>query len=82
MNLAEPRVRHRGYFLSHSEAESEVSENESPEGVTFRIRILRPVHKRQAGGSSRAASASHPRPRTSHQKVTVTIHAGEDGSVK
>jgi hypothetical protein len=82
MNASEPRTRHRGYFLSHADTDSDGGENESPEGVTSRIRITRAGHKRQAGGGSRAASTSHRRRRTSHQKTTLTIHAGQDGPVK
>ncbi len=81
MHAAEPRARHRGYFLSHTETDSDVGENESPEGVTFRIRTARHGHKRQAGGGSRSASASHPRRRIPHQKTTLTM-PGQSGSTK
>jgi hypothetical protein len=82
MNAAEPRMRHRGYFLSHTDSDSDVGENESPEGVTFRARIVRPGHKRQAGVSGRAASTSHRRRRMTHQKTTLTIPAGQNGPAK
>ena len=66
MNADEPRVRHRGYFLSESGADPDLFESDSAEGIdTFRV--ARPGRARKvvvAAGSSRprrhrAAVSSH-----------------------
>ncbi len=58
MNAYEPHhVRHRGYFLSRTDetGEPESGETESPEGFTFRVRIVRPLRQR-AAATRRAAA--------------------------
>jgi hypothetical protein len=83
MVASEPHVRRRGYFLSHEESDPEVGETESPEGVTFRVRVSRPVSKRQVSGSgARATSASHSHRRSSRPKASAAIHAGGHGPIK
>ena len=80
MVASEPRVRRRGYFLSHAESDPEVGETESPEGVTSRVRIPRPAVKRQGTGSlARSASASHSHGRSSRPKASTTLHASGHG---
>jgi hypothetical protein len=79
---AEPHARRRGYFLSHTETDPDVGEAESPEGVTFRVRIIKPVFKRQIAGSlGRATSTSHPH-RRSRPKITLTLNTGQHSPVK
>lgn len=52
MDVAEPRVRRRGFFLhSDTTGEHDTTEHDNPEGVTVRIRIARPDHGRRAAGS-------------------------------
>jgi hypothetical protein len=58
MDAAEPRVRHRGFFL-HSPAEGDSAEHENPEGVVVRVRSARQAVARHggaadSGGRSRA----------------------------
>jgi hypothetical protein len=80
MVASEPHARHRGYFLSHTESDPDVGETESPEGVTSRVRIPRPVVKRQGAGSlARGGSASHSHRRSSRPKASTTLHAGGNG---
>jgi hypothetical protein len=38
MDVCEPRLRHRGFFLHSSEAESDSGEHENPEGFAVRVR--------------------------------------------
>ena len=57
MDVAEPRVRHRGFFL-HSATEADSAEHENPEGVVVRARSARQTVARHgatagAGGRSR-----------------------------
>jgi hypothetical protein len=56
MDAAEPRPRHRGFFL-HSETtgEYDTSEHENPEGFTVRIRTRR-SRRRLAGLMARGSS--------------------------
>ena len=60
MDLFQPPVRRRGSFIGYTDTgDPEVGEHESAEGITFRIRIIRPLLKRQvAGGASRWLSRS------------------------
>jgi hypothetical protein len=50
MDAAEPRVRHRGFFL-HSPAEGDSVEHENPEGVVVRVRSARQPVARHGGGA-------------------------------
>ncbi len=60
MDPCEPRVRRRGYFLSEAGDSdvAEVGESESAEGITYRIRIVRPQSRQVAGGVARRISRS------------------------
>jgi hypothetical protein len=62
MVAGEPRVRRRGFFLHSSDAsESDAaqgSESENPEGITIRVRVVRPSVPRQVATSGRSRSTS------------------------
>jgi hypothetical protein len=62
MDVAEPRLRRRGFFLhSDTTGDRDTTEYDNPEGVTVRIRISRPSmgHRGTAGGGrSRTGSRS------------------------
>ena len=53
MDVCEPRVRRRGFFL-HSETtgEPDTGEHENPEGFIVRVRIGHPSGSRHGGGSA------------------------------
>ena len=55
MDVSEPRVRRRGFFLHSSDGnEPETGEHENPEGFTVRVRIARSSAPRQvSSGDSR-----------------------------
>ena len=61
MDNCEPRVRRRGYFLSESNLENdELIDSDAAEGLTIRVRIIRPRLKRPvsaAGPSVRGPAA-------------------------
>lgn len=52
MNADQPRVRRRGYFLSDSGSGPEVSDNESPEGISY-IRNSRPRRAKVVSATGR-----------------------------
>lgn len=52
MNAGEPRVRHRGLFLSPDPDEPETTEQEAPEGLTVRPRRFRPRARRHIAGAT------------------------------
>ncbi len=60
MDPFEPHVRRRGYFLSEAGDPdvADIGETESAEGITYRIRVVRPQAKQVAGGVSRRVSRS------------------------
>ncbi len=63
MDASEPRVRHRGYFLTSSETGDDgLGEDAAAEGVTMRVRIVRPRVKRRAAGSGRRTALRPVRP--------------------
>ncbi len=65
MDNCEPRVRRRGYFLSESNLENdELIDSDAAEGLTIRVRIIRPRLKRSvaAAGSSARGPAARQRP--------------------
>jgi hypothetical protein len=75
MEVNEPRVRRRGFFLhSDTTGEPETGELENPEGFTVRVRISRPAVPRQvasATGRSRTTSrAEDTRPEIRSGSVT------------
>ena len=41
MDVREPRLRHRGFFLHSPDGEPDTGEHENPEGFVVRIRITR-----------------------------------------
>ena len=56
MGIAEPRVRHRGFFFHVETPELDHVEQDSSEGVSIRLRVSRPRAERRqaiALGSSR-----------------------------
>jgi hypothetical protein len=62
MDVAEPRLRRRGFFLhSDTTGDHDTAEHDNPEGVTVRFRISRPAMGRRiaaGGGRSRTGSRS------------------------
>jgi len=60
MDVCEPRVRRRGFFLHSPDGnEPESGDHEGPEGVAVRVRVSSPTVPRQI--------ASHGRSRTTHR---------------
>ena len=56
MDVREPLVRRRGFFLHSSDgSEMETGEHEAAEGLAVRVRIVRSESPRQFSGSSRQA---------------------------
>ena len=77
MNVSEPRVRRRGFFLHSTDAEAgqETGEHENPEGVAVRTRVAHsPAAPRQFASSGRqvrvAARAEDTRPQIRSGSVT------------
>jgi len=59
MDVCEPRVRHRGFFLHSPDGdESDSTEFESSEGLRVRFRVAKPSVPRQMAGSGRSRSQS------------------------
>ena len=59
MDVCEPRLRRRGFFLHSSDGgDPDTGEHENPEGVGVRVRSSAPRTTRQIAGSGRARSAS------------------------
>jgi hypothetical protein len=62
MDLSEPRPRHRGSFISSSEgADSDPGDEAAAEGVTIRVRFIRPRIKRRVAGLGRRTTLRVPR---------------------
>lgn len=61
MDVTEPRVRRRGFFLHSDTGEPDTGEHENPEGLVVRVRSARGAVSRQiasvamSSGRSRAA---------------------------
>ena len=55
MDVREPRVRRRGFFLHSSDGEPDTGEHDNPEGVSVRVRFPghRPPRKTTSGRSHR-----------------------------
>ena len=68
MDVTEPRVRRRGFFLHSSTGEPDTGEHENPEGLVVRVRSARGAVSRQiasvavSSGRSRAIQAEVARP--------------------
>jgi hypothetical protein len=59
MDVSEPRVRHRGFFLhSDTVGETDVIDHDNPEGFVVRIRTSRPASPRHALSSARGSGRS------------------------
>ena len=58
MDVREPRVRRRGFFLHSSDGEADSGEHENPEGLTVRARSPRSRIPRKTTSSPRTAGAS------------------------
>ena len=71
MDVGEPRLRHRGFFLhSDTTGDSETGELENPEGFVVRVRVrisrppaTRPVASRADSGSRTTSGRSRTEPR-------------------
>jgi hypothetical protein len=76
MNVSEPRVRRRGFFLHSSEAETghdTGAEHENPEGFAVRVRLPRSTATRQfasSGRQSRTERVEDTRPQIRSGSVT------------
>ncbi len=67
MDASEPRPRHRGYFLNSTEnGDPELGEDAPAEGVTIRLRIVRPHMKRRLAGAMRRMHLRPTRPGDRH----------------
>ena len=54
MDVCEPRVRRRGFFLHSTDgSEQETGEHENPEGVAVRVKIARSPAPRQFASQGR-----------------------------
>ncbi len=58
MDVGEPHVRHRGFFLHSDSGEPDSGEHENPEGFAVRVRIDRPTVPRHAAGMGFSAGRS------------------------
>lgn len=82
MDVSEPRVRHRGFFLhSDTVGESEVVDHENPEGFVVRVRTARPTTPRHSGSSARgtrpaATRSDEGRPQIRSGSVTGSRQRG------
>ena len=56
MDVSEPHVRRRGFFLHSDTGELETGEHENPEGFAVRVRIAPQPHPRHIGSSSARVS--------------------------
>jgi hypothetical protein len=60
MDVSEPRVRRRGFFLHSSETgEPDTGEHENPEGFGVRVRTSRPSVPRQLESAGRSRTDTH-----------------------
>jgi hypothetical protein len=68
MDVHEPRVRRRGFFLHSTDGnEPDTGEHENPEGFGVRVRVATRNSPRQIGGSGRSRSTS----RTEHSNPQI-----------
>jgi hypothetical protein len=72
MDVAEPRVRHRGFFL-HSATEADNAEHENPEGVVVRARSARQSVARHG---ATAGSGGRSRTPQRHEEAQPEIRSG------
>ena len=76
MDVAEPHLRRRGFFLhSDTTGDHDTAEHDNPEGVTIRIRISRPAMGRRlaaTGGRFRSGSRSTDEGRPQIRSGSVT----------
>jgi hypothetical protein len=73
MDVHEPRVRRRGFFLHSAEpGDSDTGEHENPEGFTVRVRAAKRSVPRQAGSgrSQNRHSIDDTRPQIRSGSVT------------
>jgi hypothetical protein len=82
MEPFEPRVRRRGFLVSQDTGEPETSEYESPEGITFRIRITKAAPKTRVAVSSQSQHTPPTRLRSSTEIHAHRRASGPPGSVK
>ena len=58
MDVREPRLRHRGFFLHSPDGEPDTGEHENPEGFGVRVRVEARTAPRQIASSGRSHTAS------------------------
>jgi len=59
MDVSEPRLRRRGFFLHSSDSgEPDSGEHENPEGFSVRTRVAAPSVPRQVAGNGRSRTTS------------------------
>jgi len=62
MDASEPRARHRGSFLNSTEGpDPDLGDEAAAEGVTIRVRLIRPRVKRRMVGLMRRTTLRLPR---------------------
>ncbi len=81
MEPSEPRARRRGFLVNQDTGEPETGEYESPEGITFRIKIVKTEPKRRLALSSQSHTPP-PRLRSSTEIHPHRRASGPPGSVK
>jgi hypothetical protein len=59
MDVAEPRVRRRGFFLHSDTGEPDSGEHENPEGLAVRVRTARGAVSRQSASVAMPSGRSH-----------------------
>ena len=60
MDVGEPRLRRRGFFLHSDTGEPDTGELENPEGFVVRVRLRRPSASRQVASVATRTSPSTP----------------------
>jgi len=80
MDVSEPRVRRRGFFLHSSDSEPELAEQENPEGFVVRNRSARAQAPRQTGTSATRTATAAPRLNGGRGHSPLTGHRDRDES--
>ncbi len=61
MDVCEPRLRRRGFFLHSSDSgEPDTGDYENPEGFSVRVRVSTPQSPRQIASTGRSRNSARP----------------------
>ena len=71
MDVTEPRLRRRGFFLHSDTGEPDTGEHENPEGLVVRIRSSRGVVSRQIASVARSSGRSRAAIRTEDARPQI-----------